>query len=420
MSYKVRSQGWRRGVSVTPRVGAKRVISAEGVERKNGRGVAFGTLRRVGGGGAVGGGGVVSWVSHGGNPKWRGASAMGLLLAAALVPGVTWARSSMWGARVTLAGSVWQFPSPITGLGYAGSNRLWVFLSARAILPPDEMLEVNTRAHKLLLTIRFPQASPAFGTSPDGAAFLAEGEQLHEWWDGQEKAFRLPEGITVTAVAPVSHGAVWIAFRLGLTRRMEAGLYRVPQELLVDSHHLAGMANEAVVAMAPSRGGLWVATGPRPVLYWVPASGGFSPYTKAYARAMTLPSARTLAGVGVNARGQGWVSGYTTGGQPSVWAIASPDRVGSSRPLPYVVNMVSQGLAVAPNGVGYVGFSAVGGSSGYPGVVGVTPQGSAEAAVWPQLAMPGGGVGPLLLTPQGQLWGGMPFSHLLLPLRAIS
>jgi hypothetical protein len=315
---------------------------------------------------------------------------------------------------------VWQFPAPVTGLGYAGPGRLWVFLSQRAILPPDQVWEVDTTHRRVLLRASLGGAATAFGTSPDGAAFVVEGMRLIEWWQGKHATYYLPEGTKGIAVAPISHDAVWLAFRLGLTGRVEAGLYHLPDEVMTYAHHIAGMANEGVEALAAAPGGVWLASAPRPVLYWVPASGGPSTYTKLYATAFFPTDARSLSGLDLNAHGQGWLSGTTTAGQLAVWHIAGPGEIGAPRLLPIVVNMVSKGLQVAPNGVGYVGFSAVGGTSGYPGVAAVSPQGQVRATVWPQLAIPGGGVGSLLLTPTGQLWAGMPFSRLLLPLRTTS
>ena len=328
------------------------------------------------------------------------------------------ASSPTWGTAVSLAGPVWQFPAPVTGLGYAGPGRLWVFLSRRAILPPDRVWEVDTAHRRVLLRVSLGGAADAFGTSPDGAAYAVQGVRLAELWRGRRAMYRLPEGVKVVALSAQSHDAVWLAFRLGLTGRVEVGLYHLPDEVMTYAHHIAGMANEGVEALAAAPGGAWVVSAPRPVLYWVPAVGGPSTYTKLYATAFFPSDAKALAGIAVNAHGQGWLSGTATNGHRVVWHIAGVRGPGKAILLPGVVNVVAKGLAVAPNGIGYVGFSAVGGTSGYPGVAGVSPVGKALASVWRQLAIPGGGVGPLLLTPTGQLWGGMPFSRLVLSLRS--
>lgn len=334
---------------------------------------------------------------------------VGGVLGVGSVPGT--ARTT-WGARVVLAGPVWQFPMPVTGLGYAGPHSLWVFLSRKAVQPPTVLFEVNTQHHILERRFTLGASVRTFGTASDGTAVVAEGNRLQEWWRQAHQVFSVPRGTTVIGVAPVSHEAVWLALR-GANQRVEVGRYLLPEGRLGDVHRLAGMAQETVVGMVPASRGAWIVTGPRPVAYWVPAAG----LPGSYARAVVPPSAQTLAAVGVNSRGQGWISGTTGDGRPAVWPIAGPANVGHPYSLPTVVNMVSQGLVVAPNGVGYFGFSALGGTSGYPGVVGVTRQGAAAASVWTQLAIPGGGVGPLLLTPTGQLWGGIPFSRLLLPLQ---
>jgi hypothetical protein len=329
------------------------------------------------------------------------------------------ASSGTGSTRTAQAGPVWEFPQPVTGVGFAGGNRLWVFLSTRAIAPPNALWEVDTSHHRLLLRIAWPHPALAYGTAPDGAAYVVEGQTLYEWWNGHRQTYRLPVGITVTGLAAVSHQAVWLSFRLGLTGRMEVGLYRLPAAVMVYAHHLAGMANETVDALAAAPDGCWVTSAPRPTLFWVPAVGGPSTYTKLYAQALIPAHAERLAGVGVNARGEGWVSGYDTSGHPAVWAVASGGQVGPVRPLPGVVNMVSTALVVAPNGIGYVGFSAIGGSSGYPGVAGVAPNGTMTAVDWPSLAIPGGGVGAEVMLPDGRIWATMPFSRLLLPLRVV-
>ncbi len=103
-----------------------------------------------------------------------------------------------------------------------------------------------------------------------------------------------------------------------------------------------------------------------------------------------------------------------------MWRVAGVGQLGPAVPLPPAVNMVAAGLAVSAGGVGYVAFSAVGGSSGFPGVAGVSQAGATAAAVWPGLGNPGGGIGPLLLAPAGRLWAAMPFSRLLQPLTVSS
>lgn len=351
---------------------------------------------------------------------WRrlgyAAGAFVLWAAFAALPGGADASSPAGAPTVRPAGAVWQFPEAVTGVGYGGPRRLWVFLSPRAILPPDQLWEVDPVRRRVLLRVSLP-APRAVGTSPDGAAFVAEGAYLDEWWRGRRARYPLPVGTQVVALAARSHDAVWLALRLGTAGRVEVALERLPQDVPTYAHRLAGMANETVQAMAAAPGGVWVATQPRPVLYWAPATGGGSTYTKLYAKAFFPAQAQGLAGIAVNARGRGWLSGATTDGQRAVWPIRV-QSVGTPIALPSVVNMVSDALAVSPGGVGFVGFSAVGGTSGYPGVVAVSPQGKVRAPVWPDLAVPGGGVGALLLTSTGQLWCTVPFSHLLVPLAA--
>jgi hypothetical protein len=332
--------------------------------------------------------------------------------------GAAQAAGTAWSTSVHLAGAVWRFPSPVTGLGYAGTDRLWVFLSQRAVVHPDALWEVDAGTHRVLLRVGFPGAVAAYGTAPDGAAFVAEGERLQEWWQGRQLVYRLPTGTEAEALAPVTHDAVWLALRLGATGRVEVGLYRLPSEVFAYAHHVPGMADESVASLAAAPGGAWLASAPRPVLYWTPAVGGPSTSTRLYATAFFPPHAQTLSAVAVGPAGSGWVSGYTTSGQPAVWPLRGVGRIGDPIPLPGVVNMVSAGLALAPTGTAYVGFSAVGGSSGYPGVAGVSPAGDTTATVWPDVANPGGGIGPLLIAGPGRIWAAMPFSDAVLPLSA--
>jgi len=358
---------------------------------------------------------------------WRTSLAVALVTGAA--PLAQPRASSTVRARadpIGLVGHPWHFPAPVSGLGYAGRGRLWVFLSRRVSNPPDALWQVVPASQRVLLKVALPAAVSSYGSSPDGAAFVSsasQGPKLSEWWGGRRLTYGLPTGTEPIALAPVSHAATWVAFRLGLTGRVEVGLYRLPEEVLVYAHHIAGMANEIVSSLAPAPGGCWLASSPRPVLYWVGDSGGPSTYTSQYAHAYPMTAAQSLGDLTVDAHGTGWVSGYTTTGAPSVWRLVGNKPMGEPVMVPSGTGTASGGLAVAESGVAYLGFSDRAGKSEIPGVAIVSPNHAVHVSTWPNLAVSGyaaghdgAGSAPLLFTPAGQLWASMPASHLVFQL----
>jgi hypothetical protein len=339
------------------------------------------------------------------------------LVAAAQAAGLA-PPAGTWGTSVRLSAPPWRLPGAVVGLGTAGRGRLWVLSGARAA-PPSELLEVDPRRRQVLSRVTLPPGVVAYATAPDAAAFVARPLVLEEWWASRHQRFPMPTGTEAVALAPVSHTAVWVAFRLGTTGRVEVGLYRLPDEVLVDAHHVAGMANEEVASIAAAPGGCWVASAPRPSLYWVPAEGGPSTYTRSYATLVTPAAAGALTTVAVDAAGEGWVSGTTIGGRPALWRILGDGKVGGPYQLTSRVDRVGPGLGVSPSGTGYV---AVAGAGGVPGLLGVTPEGAATATFWPSLAPRSsagkGALDAVLIATLGRLFAATQ-SGLLLSLQAV-
>ena len=295
-------------------------------------------------------------------------------------------RHQAWGTAVSLAAPPWRIPHARSVLGTPGGGRLWVLAASRSGGPSNELFEVDPSRRRVVLRMALPPDALAAAAAHDGAVFVASPLEIDEWWSGRQERFPMPTGTEAIALAPASHSALWLAFRLGTTGGVEVGLYRLPDEVLVDAHHVAGMANEAVASLAAAPGGCWVASAPRPSLYWVPAQGGPSTYTRRYATLVAVPDAGSLTTVAVDTSGSGWVSGATTTGRPVLWPIEAAEKIGAPRTLSARVVRLADGLGVSPVGTGY---AAVIGAKDVPGIVGASTTRAATVTLWPSLTPKG-------------------------------
>jgi hypothetical protein len=328
-----------------------------------------------------------------------------------------------WPLLVRPVSGPMTLPEAPVGLGVAGPGRLWVFVAPRAISPPDGLWLVDTESRTVLA--RYPLMGPvqAFATGDDGSAWAVTaaprsraGEEalIVRRPDGHVEKVLMPPGFVAQAIAPVSSQQAWLVGRqVGFRGVRSKGpelialLMNVPSGIVTASAGLPGSEGTTTApwsAVADARG-LWVATNPDAAVYWVTPRG---------ATAFHPGEAAKIDAAGINATGQGWVVGYVRSGAGAAWPITADGRLGLT-PVVFgpTVNMVSAGVAVNDIGVAYLAFSAIGGTSGLPGVAGLAPDEHSALTLLPLGSLPGGGVGAETLTAGGHLWASVPFSHAL-------
>lgn len=307
-----------------------------------------------------------------------------------------------------------SLPDAPVGLGIEGPGHLWVFGAHNGESQPDTLTLLSgilTDSASPQVTYRFPQPAEAFGISSAGtavAAFSANGgAELTLYSADKSSVYPLPSQqlYTVEGVAPLSSGTVWVVGRKASGQELQVGEYH-PGQGSLSLQPITGTANEGVMGIAAAQNGAWVATGPRPVLYWVPESGALVAYPL---------DARMLGKAVAESNGDGWLAGSLPDGSPEMWKL-QPGKAPIPVRMPPPIDMLG-GLAVGPDGTGYAGWSAVGGGHGLPGFAHVSGDAASLTIEVDTISpddLPGGGVGSVAVDNSGHVWCGVPFSHAVL------
>lgn len=355
---------------------------------------------------------IVAWVTGPRGHAYSGASAAVTLTDYA----------PTWSMHVTPT-AVMTFNGVPVGLGPASSGQVWVWLASRYASPdPSQLWLVSASTHRVVGRLALGEQTPVYTIGPDGLAWYitttmakgSVGEQLvARPPQGPAREFALSAGFDAEAVAAGPH-VVWVVgiFRTGrvggntfptsssltaLAFDPASGLLRATVRL----PHSAQLTTDSWLAAADNAG-LWVATQSQGHVYWV---------TPQAVRAWTLRSP-AFSGLAIDGQGGGWLWGYGSEGAGTVWPIAANGQLGEAgRSYGPTVNMVTQGVAVNNLGMGYLPFSALGGGHGLAGVAVVTPTLQEGLTLLPLGTMPGGGVGVIMVLPNGTVWATEPYSH---------
>ncbi len=300
-------------------------------------------------------------------------------------------------------------PEKPIGLGQAGSGHLWVFEAQPLATPVDRVALVDESSGATIFDTGLATPASAWCVDKQGVAWEAENG------NGRE---------TLLAFDPATRGST--TYTLPSSIAGVAGMAGAPGGLWLVVDDPSGGLAAARFSPAGGMGPLWPVSSVRQAVdvagspsgrLWVVLQGLNQPLSVDGNGTVHTYSSwpGKLGQVAAVSGGSAYITGYAPETSHHVHLLAYQYGQPGYRdyPTPQIADMPG-GLAVSPNRAVFLGFSAVGGGHGLPGLWELQGTSVSRLIDVPLGGLPGGGVGAVLAGGGGDVWLALPFSRVLL------